>query len=310
MFIYAFVLPILVCISAYRCAKRIGGGIANESRIPQKPWLAVFLSLLLPGLGHLYLRKWRFMAVFFAAYIAITLVSRGFVYVAIRVILVTFLCTHVFLMCHPNYKEWIQKFIVFVLFLVCVNFIAFILRPWLVGKYIIQLTPNSVGTSMEPTIKAHDRLIVDKLCYRLHSPRTGDIVAIRLPEGFGTFAALHAEPPFFLAKRVVAVPGETVIIRDNEVYVNGKKQCGQDTKSKENNDKGYLSEGSMLESYEVFGVVEPYTVPRGYYFVLGDNMSDSIDSRHIGPIPRSDIVGRVIKIYWPPSRAGSLYQNK
>jgi signal peptidase I len=99
-----------------------------------------------------------------------------------------------------------------------------------------------------------------------------------------------------------------VSLKDGIVYADGVKRLFgrkiEDTVSSENSSK---TEISILPKYgQIYGVIRPYTVPSGYYFVLGDNIANSEDSRYFGAIPRQAILGKTAKIYWPLSRAGPV----
>ncbi|GIK73915.1 MAG: signal peptidase I [Chloroflexota bacterium] len=126
------------------------------------------------------------------------------------------------------------------------------------------------GQSMEPNLYPHQRLIVDKLSYRLHPPQRNDIVVIDLPN-----------MDELLVKRVVALPGEVVEIRKGVVYVNGEP----------------LPEPFPhdMTPYDM----APITLGPLSYLVLGDNRSNSNDSRSFGPVTLDQILGRVWLRYWP-----------
>jgi signal peptidase I len=126
------------------------------------------------------------------------------------------------------------------------------------------------GQSMEPNLYPHQRLIVDKFSYRLHPPQRNDIVVINLP---------HVDE--LLVKRVVALPGEVVEIRKGIVYVNGEP----------------LPEPFPhdMTPYDM----APITLGPLSYLVLGDNRSNSNDSRSFGPVTHDQILGRVWLRYWP-----------
>jgi signal peptidase I len=126
------------------------------------------------------------------------------------------------------------------------------------------------GQSMEPNLHASQRLIVDKLSYRLHPPQRDDIVVVDLPE-----------MEEMLVKRVVALPGETVEVRRGIVYVNGEA----------------IPEDYPHDTIEYD--MAPLTLGPLNYFVMGDNRGNSNDSRSFGPITRREIVGRVWLRYWP-----------
>lgn len=129
------------------------------------------------------------------------------------------------------------------------------------------------GQSMEPNLHAQQRLIVDKLSYRLHSPQRNDIVVVDLP---------HMDE--MLVKRIVALPGERVEVRRGVVYVNGVSIP-----------EPYAHD---LTAYDM----APIMLGPLSYFVMGDNRGNSNDSRSFGPIARDDIVGRVWLRYWPLSQ--------
>lgn len=126
------------------------------------------------------------------------------------------------------------------------------------------------GQSMEPNLHERQRLIIDKLSYRLHEPQRNDIVVL-------TTSQMNEK----LVKRVVGMPGETVAIYDGTVYINKKP---------------------LLESFPhdlSIQHYDPIALPPDHFFVLGDNRSNSNDSRAFGPVHRSSIVGRVWLRYWP-----------
>ena len=129
------------------------------------------------------------------------------------------------------------------------------------------------GQSMAPTLEDQDRLIVNKLVYRIGEPRRGDIVMLYYP--------LNPEKSF--VKRVIAEEGDTVRIVDGRVYVN-------DIPLKDD----YVA--SEYRSHDDYG---PQVIPEGYYFVMGDHRNNSSDSRHWGPVPKKYIVGKVKVRWWP-----------
>lgn len=126
------------------------------------------------------------------------------------------------------------------------------------------------GQSMEPNLHPNQRLIVDKLSYRLHSPQRNDIVVVDLPD-----------MEEMLVKRIVALPGETVEVRRGVVYVNGVAIAEPFPHD--------------LTPYDM----APRTLGPLAYFVMGDNRGNSNDSRTFGPVTREEIVGRVWLRYWP-----------
>ena len=129
------------------------------------------------------------------------------------------------------------------------------------------------GQSMAPTLEDQDRLIVNKLVYRIGEPRRGDIVMLYYP--------LNPEKSF--VKRVIAEEGDTVRIVDGRVYVN-------DVPLKDD----YVA--SEYRSHDDWG---PQAIPEGYDFVMGDHRNNSSDSRHWGMVPKKYIIGKVQIRWWP-----------
>ncbi len=129
------------------------------------------------------------------------------------------------------------------------------------------------GLSMAPTLADQDRLIVNKLRYRLTSPQRGDIVMLYYP----------VNPDKSFVKRVIAEEGDTVRIVDGRVYVN---------------DVPMLDDFVPTEyrSHDDWG---PQVVPEGYYYVMGDHRNNSLDSRHWGFVPKKYIIGKVQVRWWP-----------
>jgi signal peptidase I len=133
------------------------------------------------------------------------------------------------------------------------------------------------GQSMAPTLEDQDRLIVNKLVYRIGEPRRGDIVMLYYP--------LNPDKSF--VKRVIAEEGDTVRIVDGRVYVN-------DIPLKDD----YVA--SEYRSHDDWG---PQVIPEGYDFVMGDHRNNSSDSRHWGMVPKKYIIGKVQIRWWPDPTA-------
>ena len=152
-----------------------------------------------------------------------------------------------------------------------------ILIAILINLFLAQ--PTRVhGQSMEPNLHTDQRLVVEKVSYRLHGPRRGDIVVFSMP--------LQSEE--LLIKRVIGLPGETVEIHDGKVYIN-------DTLL----DEPYLTQ-------ETRGRFGPIVIPPLHVFVLGDNRSFSNDSRAFDAVPIENILGRAWLSYWPVKDLGAF----
>jgi signal peptidase I len=140
----------------------------------------------------------------------------------------------------------------------------------LINLFLAQAT-RVYGSSMEPNLHTDQRLVVEKVSYRLHGPRRGDVVVLRLPE----------RGPELLIKRIIGLPGETIEVRNGTVYINDQP----------------LEEPYTVRSAN--GSYGPTIVPEGNVFVMGDNRGASNDSRVFGPVPLERVVGRAWVSYWP-----------
>lgn len=158
--------------------------------------------------------------------------------------------------------------------------VALLVKTFLVQAFRIP------SESMVPTLEQGDRVLVNKLSYRLHDIHRGDVVVFTRPP------ELQGGPgePDDLIKRVIGLPGDTLVARDGSMYVNGRKL-----------EEPYLPAGTSTTNLD-----QPVKVPEGQIFVMGDNRTNSQDSRFFGPVPQSTVVGRAFLVMWPPGRLSSL----
>ena len=139
--------------------------------------------------------------------------------------------------------------------------------------------PFYVGSeSMVPTLEVWDRVLINKLAYALDKPERGDIVLFRSPDG--------GEDP--LIKRVVGLPGDTILVRHDRLFVNGEPLR-----------EPYVND-EFRELQTPYG---PREVPPDHVFVMGDNRGNSQDSRIFGPVPEENLIGEALFRFWPPGRA-------
>jgi len=146
--------------------------------------------------------------------------------------------------------------------------------------------------SMYPTLNVGDRVLVNKLSYRLHDVNRGDVVVFERP------ASETSSTIPDLIKRVIGLPGESITIEDGSVFVDGKRL-----------DESYLPDGTVTSTANAPNKCTrdaPCIVPEGQVWVMGDNRGDSKDSRYFGPIDESTIVGRAFITVWPLGRFGFL----
>lgn len=177
--------------------------------------------------------------------------------------------------------------------------VALVIKTFLVQAFWIP------STSMAPTLQVDDRVLVGKVGYRFGEPEPGDIVVFRSPyeddtDGLTFLEAAgrailesvgvrpRGEPEDFI-KRVIAVEGQEVEIRDNFVIVDGVPR-----------NEPYLAPGSTMPD------MAPVTIPEGHLWMMGDNRNHSSDSRVFGAVPVDDVVGQAFVLMWPVSRWTSL----
>jgi signal peptidase I len=156
--------------------------------------------------------------------------------------------------------------------------LALLIITFVVQSFIV------TGPSMEPTLYSGERLLINKFIYRFTEPARGDIVVFH-PQ---------ARPREDYIKRVIAVAGETVEIRDGKVWVDG---------------------GALVEPYikePTYGQFGPVRVPRGKIFVLGDNRNNSQDSRYqdVGLVSLKSVIGKSALRYWPLHRVKVLSNSR
>ncbi len=155
--------------------------------------------------------------------------------------------------------------------------LALVIRSFVVEPYIVD------GFSMQNTLQNGERLLVNKLWYRLSPLRYGEIIVFQPP--------IPGQPPY--VKRVIATGGQTVSMVNGQVYVNGKKMA-----------QPYLTDGGV--STEDHWNMPPLKIPKGDIFVLGDHRAASEDSRYFGPVSIKAVQGVAFWVIWPLNRFGSI----
>jgi signal peptidase I len=173
-----------------------------------------------------------------------------------------------------------RQIIEWLLLIVAALLLALLIKAFLFQAFYIP------SESMVPTLHKNDRVLVNKLSYKLHDVHRGDIVVFTAPPG-------EQSDIKDLVKRVIGLPGDKVAFRDGIVYINDKPL-----------QEKYLPDGVVTS--QSCGVSEEVTVPPKHYWVMGDNRQASKDSRCFGAIPESHIVGRVFFKMWPLSDLGFM----
>ncbi|EKE12198.1 MAG: signal peptidase I [uncultured bacterium] len=152
--------------------------------------------------------------------------------------------------------------------------------------YLLVMRPHKIdGQSMMPNFPDSEYLLTERVSYYLHDPERGDVVVFTPP-------TTNLDE---YIKRVIAVPGEKVMIKDGGVYIDGNLLTEPYLE-----DRVYTSGGPFLQEGK------EYLVPEDQFFVMGDNRPNSSDSRYWGPISKKTISGRAWVIYWPFDLAGRV----
>jgi signal peptidase I len=146
--------------------------------------------------------------------------------------------------------------------------------------YLFIMTPHEVlGNSMYPTYKNGEYLMANKLTYRFGEPKRGDVIIFK-----------YSDTQDFI-KRIIGIPGDTIMVKDGKVYVNGSKL----------DESGYLADTVYTSGGDYLAEGETITIGENQYFVLGDNRPHSSDSRTFGPISENQIKGKAWIVYLPLS---------
>lgn len=139
---------------------------------------------------------------------------------------------------------------------------------------------------MFPNFHDKEHILTDLVSLRFNNPKRGDVVVFKAPP----------DPEKDFIKRVIGVPGDSVSLKDGDVYINGKLL----------DESVYLKPDVKTYGGSFLGDGQSITVPQDSYFVMGDNRSNSSDSRAWGFIKTGDIIGRSLLVYWPPDRVKTI----
>ncbi|MBY0010125.1 signal peptidase I [Paenibacillus typhae] len=169
--------------------------------------------------------------------------------------------------------EWIKAIAIALVLVVLIRWLLF--KPFIVD-----------GPSMQPNFHTGERVIVNEILYDIRSPQRGEVIVFHVPSEGRDFI-----------KRVIAVAGDTVKVEGDVVTVNGEPV--DETYIQEAIDARHANNALYNNKDFPNEEVPDGTVPEGHVFVMGDNRSDSTDSRMIGYVPLGDIVGRADLIFWP-----------
>jgi signal peptidase I len=171
---------------------------------------------------------------------------------------------------------------------------AFVVKPYRIPS-----------ASMVPTLREHQRVLVDRITMRFSDPGRGDIVVFKPPLGADSDQCGVSHPPdqacpaptkekssTNFIKRVVGLPGDHLKVVRGRAWVNGKQLK-----------EPYIRPDATCE---ICNLPREITVPPDHFFMMGDNRGESDDSRTWGPVPKKWIIGKAFFTYWPPKRIGTL----
>jgi len=155
--------------------------------------------------------------------------------------------------------------------------------------YLFFMQPHQVnGQSMVPSFQSGEYVLTDKVSYRFGEPRRGDVIVFHAPPAAQCPTGTGCD----FIKRVIGLPGETVSVKNNKIYVNNVQL-----------EESYLPATFVTEA-GAYTRGRDVNLGASEYFVAGDNRSHSSDSRAWGPITDSEIVGRAFFRYWPAAQVG------
>ena len=299
---------------------------------PRKPWLAVVLSLLCTGLGHIYCGRFlKGIALF-----AVSIITTPLTYLAALCGLATAVLVMLFLACglvpivylyavvdsffvarrsEPDFQRRDYNCAAVYSLLITLSMVLPLGAATQIKANVFEAF-QCPARSMVPTIIPGDRFLVNKTVYNPTPPERGAVVVFRNPE----------DREIMYVKRVIGVPGDTVAVLGNEVFVNGTGLTREEQPPVKAGWPDVTVSGTIY--YETNGgeryliAIDPEAeppddfpetiVPRGACFVLGDNRNNSRDSRFFGFVPFGDVVGRAQYIYFPAqswSRFGTIERD-
>lgn len=209
-------------------------------------------------------------------------------------------------MAHPDQKvaaadeqSWLSFLRQLPVLLLVALILAFLLRTFVVQVFYIP------SASMVPTLQEQDRMVVEKVTFLFREPQRGEIIVFKggadegtgrggllgIVTGVGRFVGVVPADAQDFVKRVIGLPGDTILIENGEVLVNGTA----------------IDEPYVVN--EDLGSYGPYEVPSDSLFLMGDNRPGSSDSRgSMGYVPLDHVVGRPVLTIWPPDHMGRLQQ--
>ncbi len=156
----------------------------------------------------------------------------------------------------------------------------------LVMVYLFIMSPQEInGESMEPNFHNGEFILTNKIMYKFRVPARGDVVIFKSPP----------DPNIDYIKRIIGLPGDTVSVQDNAMYVNGQKV-----------NEPYLAPNTPIFGGTYLAEGQSIVVPQDSYFMMGDNRAHSSDSREFGPVQEAAFIGTAVFRYWPINELGPI----
>lgn len=303
------VFGMYVLFDAYKVTKNynLRHNTSTPDPIKKKPWLAVFLSNLVPGLGQLYTRqKIKGFALLIAALVLFATEGRYVPLSLVWVPLYFFSMKDAFDSAgklngaHDRFLGQQRSLLIFILIMIVLRAVPY---DGIIKQHFAQAY-NIPSGSMIPTLKAGDRILVDQSRGARSFVKRGDVIVFKYP----------VDPEKNYIKRVVGMGGDKVQIIDGHLYINDQIVAATPVDStpgaeqsptpaydkvihyKEQLDK--VKHGMQLRYNREHNNGGPWLVPADKLFVLGDNRDNSQDSRVFGFVPRGNVEGKALKIYW------------
>ncbi|MGA2070844.1 MAG: signal peptidase I [Sedimentisphaerales bacterium] len=294
------------CFDAFYDCRRFNLQVSQINKSSGKdPWLSAFLSLLFPGLGQLYFRKVLLCLVYFIIYFMIVILPMSHQYsFLILPILRIVSGFHAYFIGKKYQIHDVNNEIIIWSIISSATILFWVVIPLLISFFIVGKS-TCMGDSMLPTLNNNNGVIIDKLTIRFNGPKIGDIIFLKYPASDEYIKEHPKFRPRVICKRIVAKIGEEVFVKDNDLYVNGKIRLFDIPNATKGVDD-YNEINNNFYKNKGYGIKKPCVVPDESYYVLGDNRSNSLDSRYFGPVPRKLIIGKVIEIYWPPKEMRTL----
>ncbi|MGL5196053.1 MAG: signal peptidase I [Chroococcales cyanobacterium] len=273
-------------IDAHRCFKTLSflrlERVLKNKRNKNNPWVAVFLSQILPGLGHLYLKNFGLGAVLMISLILASNIARlhpG--WLLVPPLLYAIACYHAYFSCPRSALHSRDPIVMIVSLILAFKLTAILIPAWIEHDFVQRFTIPS--DSMVPTLLSGDKILALKS--RNRPTQQGDLIVFRAPEFAKT---LDPGAGDLFIKRTIGMPLDVIRLKDGIIYINNLPLSEE-----------YVAGPAQYN-------LDPQIVPADSYFVLGDNRNNSFDSHVWGYVPRNHIIGKAYKIYWPPERIGPL----